>query len=150
MTLPWRLLALFLLLRATAALGQMDNATDEPAYSIQPGDVLFISVWRELELQAEVLVRPDGNISFPLAGELVAAGHSTSVLHDELVSRLEKFIPDLFVTVTVQEVLGNKIYILGQVARPGAYVMNPRIDVTQALSVAGGATPLRLWTTFGS
>jgi len=130
-----------LLLRTTFAFGQTIVEPNELGYSIQPGDVLFISVWREPELQAEVLVRPDGYISFPLAGELKAAGHSTNVLHEELVSRLGKYIPDLFVTVAVQEVLGNKIYILGQVNRQGAYVMSPRIDVTQALSLAGGTTP---------
>lgn len=114
---------------------------EEEQYQVQPGDMLFISVWREPELQMEVLVRPDGEISFPLAGELLAAGRSIEALRTELTDRLSRYIPDLFVTVTIQQILGNKIYVLGQVNQPGEYIMNPRLDVTQALSLAGGTTP---------
>lgn len=109
-------------------------------YGVQPGDVLNISVWKEPELQADVLVRPDGGISFPLAGEIDANGRTVEEIRAELESRLARFIPDLVVTVTVREIVGNRVYVIGQVQRPGPFVMNPTIDVLQALSLAGGTT----------
>lgn len=109
-------------------------------YAVQPGDMLEISVWNEAELQKEVLVGPDGGISFPLAGEMTAVGKSIVDLRQEVAERLSRYIAEPIVTVTVSQVLGNKIYVIGQVVRPGGIVMNPRIDVMQALSMAGGTT----------
>jgi polysaccharide export outer membrane protein len=88
-----------------------------------------------------VLIRPDGGYSFPLAGDLSAAGKSVERISQELTQRLERYIPDLVVTVAVTAINGNKIYVIGQVNNPGAFVMNPRVDVMQALSMAGGTTP---------
>lgn len=126
------------------------SAQDDPAasaqvpaelgYGIQPGDILEISVWKEPDLQREVLVRPDGGISFPLAGNIIAVGLTVEQLREEVTSRLSRYIPDLVVTVTVQEIVGNRIYVIGQVNNPGQFVMNPRVDVLQALSMAGGLT----------
>ena len=110
------------------------------SYRVLAGDILSISVWKELELQREVLVRPDGGISFPLAGDIQAAGKTVPELQLELSGRLSQFIPDAVVTVTVEDVQGNQVYVLGQVANPGAYVMNPRLDVLQVLAIAGGTT----------
>lgn len=110
------------------------------AYAVQPGDVLEISVWREEDLQREVLVRPDGRFSFPLAGDIVATGKSVDELRQEIASRLQRFIPDLVVTVTVVQINGNKVYVIGQVNNPGEFIVNPRVDVMQALSMAGGTT----------
>ncbi len=122
---------------AVPASGQ--EAAD-PAYEVQPGDVLEVSVWKEEDLQRQVLIRPDGRFSFPLAGDIKAIGKSVSDLRNEITSRLQKFIPDLAVTVTVTEIRGNKIYVIGQVNRPGEFIVNPSLDVMQALSVAGGTT----------
>ncbi len=113
---------------------------DDESYRVQPGDVLIISVWKEADLQQEVLVRPDGGLTFPLAGEVQARGKSVEEIRQDLVSKLSRFIPDLVVTVTIKQILGNKIYVIGQVKNAGAFVMNPRVDVVQALSMAGGAT----------
>jgi polysaccharide export outer membrane protein len=115
-----------------------DNATSR--YEVQPGDLLQVSVWKEADLSQQVLVRPDGGFSFPLAGDVNANGKTAEELRVELTQRLGKFIPDLFVTVAVQEIRGNKVYVIGQVNRPGEFVVNPRIDVMQALSLAGGTT----------
>jgi len=115
-----------------------DNTTAR--YEVQPGDLLQVSVWKEADLSQQVLVRPDGGFSFPLAGDVNAIGKTVEELRVELTQRLGKFIPDLFVTVAVQEIRGNKVYVIGQVNRPGEFVVNPRIDVMQALSLAGGAT----------
>jgi polysaccharide export outer membrane protein len=123
-----------------SALAQDAAAPREP-YTINPGDLLEISIWKEPDLQRQVLVRPDGAFSFPLSGDVVAIGRTVEAVRRELTNRLSTFIPDLVVTVTVAEINGNKIYVIGQVNSPGQFVVNPRVDVIQALSIAGGMTP---------
>jgi polysaccharide export outer membrane protein len=110
-------------------------------YKILPGDVLQVSVWKEPDLQLELLVRPDGAVSFPLAGEISTHNKTVSDLQSELTTRLTRFITDPVVTVSVTQVLGNKVYVIGQVNKPGEFVVNPQVDVLQALSMAGGTTP---------
>lgn len=121
------------------------NAADEAPvarapYTLNPGDVLQISVWKEQDLQREVLVRPDGNFSFPLAGDVAAEGKSIEEVRIELTERLSRYIPDLVVTVAVLQLNGNKIYVLGQVNRPGEFPITGNSDVMQALGMAGGPT----------
>jgi len=111
------------------------------AYRLQPGDVLMVDVWKEKELQQEVLIRPDGGITFPLAGDLMAAQRPVEALRVELESRLKHYIPDAVVTVGVKTVSGNRVYVIGKVNRPGDYMLVRPTDVMQALSLAGGATP---------
>lgn len=113
----------------------------ESSYLINAGDTLEVSVWKEEDLQREVLVRPDGTFTFPLAGEITAKGRPVAYIRAELESRLSRYIPDLLVTVTVTDVSGNRIFVIGQVESPGAFIMNPVLDVMQALSLAGGTTP---------
>jgi len=128
---------------ATALAAQPAAQSDTGAivrYEVQPSDVLQVSVWREPELTQQVLVRPDGAFSFPLAGDISAVGKTVEELRLELVERLGRYIPDLVVTVTVLEIRGNKIYVIGQVNQPGEFIVNPRVDVMQALSLAGGTT----------
>lgn len=123
---------------SSAATAQDESDRDE--YIVKPGDQLLISVWKEEDLQQEVLIRPDGGFSFPLAGNMNATNMTVDDISEEVSSRLERYIPDLVVTVAVTAINGNKIYVIGQVNNPGAFVMNPRLDVMQALSVAGGTT----------
>lgn len=134
---------LVLLAGPAAALGQ-DTASggggDSAAYTIQPGDVLEVSVWKEPDLQREVLVRPDGAFDFPLIGEVHVSGKSVEDVRTEITGRLARFVPDLVVTVLVKQVDGNRIYVYGQVNKPGSFVVNPNVDVIQALSLAGGTT----------
>jgi polysaccharide export outer membrane protein len=113
----------------------------DPAYLIGPEDTLDISVWRDETLKAAVLVRPDGGVSFPLAGDFVAAGKTAAQVREELVKRLDKFIPDPVVTVSVVRVSSYRIYVLGRVNKPGDFQVGRNIDVLQALSLAGGMTP---------
>ena len=113
----------------------------ENYYRIQPGDILEVSVWKEESLLRQVLVRPDGGLSFPLAGDVQAAGKSVAELQDLISERLEKYMPDPLVTVSTQQLNGNKVYVIGKVSRPGEIVANRYMDVVQALSVAGGMTP---------
>ena len=113
---------------------------DADSYRIQPGDVLIVSVWKETDLRSEVLVRSDGGVSFPLAGELQAAGHSVEELRTSIKERIKEYIPDAVVTVAVKEIGGNRVYVIGKVNRPGEFAFRGPIDVMQALSLAGGTT----------
>ena len=110
-------------------------------YEIKPGDVLSISVWGEPELQGDVLVAPDGSISFPLVGHVDARGMTAAGLQQIVTERLATYLSSPVVSVSVGEVNGNKIFVIGQVNRPGEFIMNPAVDVMQALSMAGGTTP---------
>lgn len=119
----------------------VEAATIDSGYQIGPEDVLEISVWKEEGLKKEVLVRPDGGISFPLIGEIQAAGKTEGQLQKEITQRLDKFIPDPVVSVSVLKVAGNKIYVIGKVNKPGEYAAGRYVDVLQVLSMAGGLTP---------
>lgn len=131
-----------LLLGAAAAQAQEDMpSADQKGYRVNAGDRLDISVWKEQDLQRQVLVRPDGAFSFPLAGQIMAEGRTVTEIREELESRLARYIPDLVSTVTVVDVNGNRIFVIGQVNTPGTFVMNPSLDVMQALAMAGGTTP---------
>ncbi len=109
-----------------------------PAYKIGPGDVLTVSVWKEEGLQQEVLIRPDGGMSFPLAGDLQAGGKSVAELSALLVEKIKRYIPDPVVTVAVRQIQNNKIFVVGKVNRPGEYVATHYVDVMQALAMSGG------------
>jgi len=111
-----------------------------PDYKIGPEDVLEISVWKEEGLKKEVLVRPDGGISFPLAGDLPAAGKTAYEVQQEITRRLEKFMAEPVVSVAVLKV-ASKIYVIGKVNKPGEYIAGRYVDVLQALTMAGGLTP---------
>jgi polysaccharide export outer membrane protein len=118
------------------------NAPVQPiGYRLQPGDVLQVVVWKETDLQSEVLIRPDGGISFPLAGDLPAAGLTTDELREALEQRVRKLIPDAVVTVSVKAPNGNQIFVIGKVNKPGDFPLLRPTDVMQALSLAGGTTP---------
>jgi len=138
------ILPIFLLiLCGGAALGAEPSgaAAWADSYKLRPGDVLTISVWNEKDLQGEVVIRPDGGITFPLAGGLNAANDTVAELTDELQTKIRKYIPDAVVTVIVKAVLGNRVYVIGKVNRPGDFPLNGPLDVMQALALAGGATP---------
>ena len=137
--IPLFLLALVMVLAAfPAATGAQPTAG---GYVIGPEDVLEISVWKEETLQREVLVRPDGWVTFPLIGDIKAAGRTPGDLTDEIRVRLTKYIPDPVVTVSVKIIAGNKVFVIGRVKKPGQYVIGRYIDVLQALALAGGLTP---------
>jgi polysaccharide export outer membrane protein len=112
-----------------------------PRYQVQPGDILQITVWKEEDLQREVLVRPDGGISFPLAGDVQAAGRTVDQVQEELAAKIESYIPEPVVTVAVKQVVGNRVYVVGRVNKPGEIIMGHELTVMQALSLAGGVTP---------
>jgi polysaccharide export outer membrane protein len=125
---------------AVPAAAQQAQGTSED-YRLHAGDSITVSVWKELELQRKVIIRPDGKFSFPLAGEVQASGRSADEIRVDIESKLKKYIPEAVVAVMVEDVSGNRIYVIGQVTKPGMYVMNPELTVLQALSLAGGGTP---------
>lgn len=112
----------------------------EGAYLVNAGDVLSVSVWQEPDLQRETVVRPDGFIGFPLAGEIRAAGHTVAEIQQMLASKIETYIPDPVVTVSVQSLDGYKVYVIGQVRNPGEFLLNTHVDVMRALAMAQGTT----------
>lgn len=125
---------------ATSGAEQTSALADRSAYEIQAGDKLFVSVFNEEDLQKEVVVRPDGGITFPLVGDVDASGQSVVQLQQRIATKLKTYIPEPVVSVTVQEVVGNKVFVLGQVKNPGEYVLTGGTNVLQALSMAGGLT----------
>jgi polysaccharide export outer membrane protein len=110
-------------------------------YLLNAGDILDISVWNEEALVKQVVVLPDGMISFPLAGELEAKGQTVTALQSALKVKLSEYLSDPVVTVSVITVSGNTVHILGKVINPGNFVMSQPLDVIQALSLAGGLSP---------
>lgn len=119
------------------------GATTTPTrnYRIGPEDLLSISVWKEPDLQRDVRVRPDGGISFPLAGDVDVAGKTPEQVTAIITERVQKYIPAAVVTVSVVEVAGYNVFVIGQVNTPGKFVLGRYVDVMQALTLAGGMTP---------
>jgi polysaccharide export outer membrane protein len=110
-------------------------------YRIGVEDVLLISVWREPDLTREVPVRPDGKISLPLIQDVTAAGKTPAELGQEVQERLREFLSNPAVTVVVREVNSLKVYLLGEVVRPGPVPLRSEVRLLQAIAMAGGITP---------
>ncbi|MFO0773561.1 MAG: polysaccharide biosynthesis/export family protein [Nitrospiraceae bacterium] len=123
-----------------ASADSTETATD-PWYILGPEDVLHISVWKDEHLTREVVVRPDGMVSFPLVGDLPATGKTVEDLRLDLTKRLTRYIPTPQVSIDLAKVQSYKIYVLGRVNKPGEYLVGHYTDVLQALSLAGGLTP---------
>jgi polysaccharide export outer membrane protein len=134
-----------LLMAAVASAAAPDTKTilkGEPldAYAIGVGDVVEISVWKNPDLTVTVPVRPDGRISVPLLGDVQAAGTTPLALKTVLTNGFRDYITAPSVSVVVKEVNSQKIYVTGEVAKPGAYDLRARTKVMQALAMAGGLT----------
>ncbi|MCG8669104.1 MAG: polysaccharide export protein [Pseudomonadales bacterium] len=109
-------------------------------YLLQSGDIIEVSVWKEPDLQRELLISPSGKISFPLIGHLRAEGNSIEKLNQVIAEELAAYIPDPSVTVMLKSTAGNRFFVIGKVNRPGQYPMAQATTVLQALSIAGGTT----------
>ncbi|MBW1683073.1 MAG: polysaccharide biosynthesis/export family protein [Deltaproteobacteria bacterium] len=121
----------------TAASAPAGEAEPEP-YLIGPNDVLSIYVWKEPELTRDVTVMSDGRISYPLIGEIMAAGRTVTGLREAMSKKLEKFVTAPEVTVIVAQSRSRVIYTIGKLNSPGPFALAPRMTVLQALSTAGG------------
>jgi len=119
--------------------GSLTQAAAEASYPIQSGDTLRIVVWKEADLQMDILVRPDGGISFPLAGDLIVEGLTIPQVQSLLQQRIAKFIPDPEVAVMTLNTNGSAVYVIGKVNRPGAFPLVGKLDVMQAIALGGGA-----------
>jgi len=107
-------------------------------YLIGPDDILAINVWKEPEISRTLPVRPDGNISLPLVGDLKASGHTPTQLQKAIKEQLVEYLSNPEVTVLVQEAKSHKFNIIGEVAKPGSYVMAGPMTVLDAIATAGG------------
>jgi polysaccharide export outer membrane protein len=114
---------------------------DQSKYLLGPEDAVEISVWKEPELTRQLVVRPDGKITYPLIGEVQASGRTVTQLQEEVLKRLEKFVTDAHVTVILLKAQNYKIYVTGKVNKPGEFVIGKPVNVMQAISMAGGLTP---------
>jgi polysaccharide biosynthesis/export protein len=113
-------------------------ADSNPAYKLNQGDSLWISVWGEDTLQKEVKVLPDGSISFPLVGRIEVANTSVPDVEKRITEKLKTYLSDPQVSVLISNIEGNKFYIIGKVLRPGPVLLSGPMTVLQALSYAGG------------
>jgi polysaccharide export outer membrane protein len=125
---------------AAPAAAAKKSATDDPNYIIGSQDVLDISVGKEPELTRTVPVRPDGKISLPLLNDVQADGRTPQQLAADITEGLKKFVTNPQVTVIVATMNSQRIYIIGEVTRAGAYPLLPNMTVLQALSSGGGFT----------
>jgi polysaccharide export outer membrane protein len=113
-------------------------APADSQYVIGKEDILSVQVWREPELSRLVAVRPDGNISLPLVGEVAAAGKTPLELQRNLAELLDKYMTAPGVSVIVQDTRSQRFSIIGQVTRPGTYPLSKPMTVLDALALAGG------------
>lgn len=138
------------LLGATAPLLAQDAApstsrprggsADTGSYVVGPEDVIEVFVWKEPELSTTVTVRPDGMITLPLAGDLLASGSTPARLGEEIADRLKQYMDRPLVTVAVKEINSPKISVLGEVRRPGRYLLLQATSVLDAIAMGGGFT----------
>lgn len=110
-------------------------------YTIGPGDLIGIEVWKDQTLTRTVVVLPDGKISMPLIGELQAGGRTVAALKNEITEKLSQFVPDPVLTIEIKQCNSMHIYVLGRVNTPGRSVLASNINVLQALAMAGGLNP---------
>ena len=126
---------------AEDSMESVTNYAENSVYKVNPGDIIEINVWKEEGMIQEVLVRPDGGISFPLVGDVKVENLSFSEVEKVISEKLRHYLADPVVTVSAKQLMGNKIYVIGQVQKPGEFLVTQNVNVMQALSMAGGMTP---------
>jgi polysaccharide export outer membrane protein len=126
--------------RTAAPQKAMPNADLPADYVIGAEDQLGIVFWRDADMSADVTVRPDGVITLPLIGELWVVGLAPDALRLQIQTEAAKFVNDANVTVIVKQVNSRKVFITGQVARPGEYPLTASRNVMQIIALAGGLT----------
>jgi polysaccharide export outer membrane protein len=109
-----------------------------PDYVIGPDDVLAVVFWRDKDLSGEVIVRPDGMISLPLMNDIQAAGLTPEQLRDQVTEAASKFVEEPNATVVVKAINSRKVFIMGNVGKPGPYPMSASMNVMQFIAFAGG------------
>ena len=123
---------------ASAVAPAAAAAPSADEYVIGPDDVLSISFWREKDLSADVTVRPDGKVTVPLLNDVMASGRTPEQLRDAIQQMARAYLEDPTPTVVVKEIKSRRVFITGQVEKPGPYALNDRLTVLQLIAVAGG------------
>ena len=135
--------------KATAPRGSAPVATPPatgatavvpPGYLIGAEDVLGVLFWREKDISGDVIVRPDGKITLPLLNDVQAAGLTTDQLRAALTEAAAKYVEDPNVTVVVRQINSRRVFITGQINKPGPYPLSPGLTVMQLIATAGGLT----------
>ncbi len=127
-------------LRVKPAFKSVPGGGQNEEYTIGEGEALRITVWQNDDLNQEVVVGPDGNISFPLIGEVPVLGLTITQLDKELTERLKSYIKAPEVSISVKKMAGSKVIVLGQVVYPGVYGVSGRKTILEAIALAGGFT----------
>jgi polysaccharide biosynthesis/export protein len=123
---------------ASPAVGTSAMASLPPGYIIGTEDVLSIVFWRDKDMSADVVVRPDGKITLPLLNEVQAAGYTPEQLRVQLTEAATKFVEDPTASVVVKEIHSRNAYITGNVAKPATYQLSGDMNVLQLIALAGG------------
>jgi polysaccharide biosynthesis/export protein len=123
---------------APAAVIAAPGVTMPSEYTIGADDVLSVIFWRDKELTADVNVRPDGKISLPLLNDVQASGLTPQQLKDRIVEESKKYVEDPNVTVVVKQINSRKVFITGEIRKPGPYPLTGPTTVLQLISLAGG------------
>ena len=131
-SLFFTLIFLFLAIINTAVFAK------DSTYHIGPGDILEISVWKDESLTRQLVVPPDGVISFPLIADIDVTGLTVGDLRKTITEKLTEYIPDATVSVLFYQVNSMKAYVIGKVNRPGEFPITMETNVMQVLSMAGG------------
>jgi polysaccharide export outer membrane protein len=125
---------------APAGVAAASVNPSDPDYKIGPQDMVRIDVWKEPEISRTTPVRPDGRISLPLLNDVQAAGLTPTQLAGVITEGLKKFITNPQVTVGVTEINSRRVYVTGEVLKPGAFPLQAGMTVLQALTSSGGFT----------
>ena len=123
---------------AAMPAGAAVGVTPPPDYVIGPDDVLSVFVWRDKDLSGDVLVRPDGKVTLPLINEVQAAGLTPDELRLILTKAYSKLLEEPIVTVQAKQINSRKVFITGQISKPGPYPIMGPISILQLIAIAGG------------
>lgn len=123
---------------AAAATLMPSGMTLPPDYTIGPEDVLAVVFWRDTELSAEAVVRPDGKVTLPLLNDIPAAGLTPEELRAKIIDEASRFLAEPNATVVIKQMNSRKVFITGEVEKPGAYPLNAPMRVLQLIALAGG------------
>ncbi len=123
---------------AAAAAPRPSDPVVPAGYVIGTDDVLSIVYWKDKDMSADAKVRPDGRIALPLINEVQAAGLTPEQLHQRITEESKKYMEDANITVVVREINSRRVFITGEVNKPGPYPLTSATSVLQLISLAGG------------